>query len=181
MRINRVTTKKGDSGTSQLSDGTTLPKWDLHFQCLGDLDELNAALGLVLSAEPPGEIPANIRAIQNDLFNIGGEIAAPDRNGTLFNPNRIADLEAALNKMNAELLPLKEFLLPGGTELQSRLHLARAVCRRGERGLSRYLDQERGMQNWLIYLNRLSDYLFVLSRWVDRGRTSESTWDKPAP
>jgi len=178
MRISRVITKKGDSGTSQLSDGTTLPKADIHFECLGTLDELNAALGLVRSGSPPDTIGDEIQRIQNDLFNLGGELASPKLDHPLLTPQRITELETVTETRNQDLPPLKEFLLPGGTDLQSRIHMARAICRRTERRIAQFLSQEDGSQNWLIYLNRLSDYLFVLSRWVERGQSSENLWNK---
>ncbi len=179
MRISKVTTKKGDKGASQLSDGTELPKSDLIFDCLGDLDELNAIAGWVESASDQKWLTDELHTIQNDLFNIGGELATPNPGPALFNPDRIQDLEALISDRNESLPPLKEFILPGGTELQSRVHLMRAVCRRTERRIARFLAEREGAEAWLIYLNRLSDYLFVLARWINREQSTEKQWENP--
>lgn len=175
MRISKVITKRGDKGKTSLGDGSLVSKAHPRIKVLGELDELNAVLGVAITACSDEDIKTALTAIQNDLFNLGGEISIPDFDTVLLSNDRIQNLEDSVEKMNSELPPLKEFILPGGDEFTSRLHVARAVCRRTERSVVEFLSGEIDVYRWIQYLNRLSDYLFVLARYY--SHTSEKIWE----
>lgn len=177
MRITKVTTKKGDRGATELADGQRVSKTHPRIRCLGALDELSCQLGLVLPVAPD-ELRETIRRLQNDLFNLGGELATPQQKG-LLGEERVNEMEREIQRLNRGLPPLKEFLLPGGSEVAARLHVARAVCRRAEREVVALLEKESGRRLWVQYLNRLSDLLFVLARRQQQepGGGSEPQWD----
>ena len=178
MRITKVTTKKGDQGETELANGQRVSKAHPRIQCLGALDELTCQLGLVL-AVAPDDLQETLRQIQNDLLDLGGELASPQRGKVLLQEGRVAAMEAEIQRMNRDLPPLKEFLLPGGGEVSARLHLARAVCRRAEREVVALLDEETGRRLWVQYLNRLSDLLFVLARYRQQQRGgNEPQWHR---
>ncbi len=179
MRITKVTTKKGDQGTTELGDGQRVSKAHPRIQCLGVLDELSCQLGLVLSVAP-NELRETIRQIQNDLLNLGGELSLPQQETVLLGAERVTEMETEIQRINRDLPPLKEFLLPGGSEVAARLQLTRAVCRRAERKVVALLEKETGRRLWVRYLNRLSDLLFVLARDQEQKRESgsEPQWDR---
>ena len=179
MRITKVTTKKGDQGETELSDGQRVSKSHPRIQCLGALDELSCQLGLVLSVAPDN-VQGTLRQIQNDLLDLGGELSSPQGEMVLLQAERVTEMETQIRRINQELPPLKEFLLPGGSEVSARLHLARAVCRRAERNVVALLEKETGRTLWVQYLNRLSDLLFVLARYQqqEQGGGSEPQWHR---
>ncbi|MBC8215505.1 MAG: cob(I)yrinic acid a,c-diamide adenosyltransferase [Candidatus Marinimicrobia bacterium] len=176
MRITKVITKKGDKGMTSLGEGSNVSKSDLRIETLGDLDELNAVLGVAIISCEDNNVHKELTDIQNDLLNLGGEVAVPNIGNILIKEDRINILENKTETLNKTLPPLKDFILPGGDELSSRLHVARAVCRRAERSVVRLAESDDGDLRWIRYLNRLSDFLFVLAR--SKNSQSEEIWDK---
>lgn len=169
--INRVYTKTGDDGTTRLAGGQVLDKDSLRIECYGTIDELNAVMGLVAEAlVSAGEqvMLRRIRRIQNELFDLGGELAtlASDRHEkqALVSETDVTRLESELDEVNAKLPTLRSFVLPGGGMSAALLHQARTVCRRAERRLAAHVRVEPERPECLRYLNRLSDWLFVMGR-----------------
>jgi len=178
MRISKVTTKTGDKGNTSMGDGKRVSKDHPAIVFLGDLDELNSHLGLVLAAGGK-EWAEELTSIQQDIFNIGGEASMSDTDIALLDDSRISRLESAIEEMNGELPPLKEFILPGGDEFCVRLHVTRTVCRRAERSCVTLMNSGVDVKSWLQYLNRLSDYLFVLVRYANqKNDDGEALWDR---
>jgi cob(I)alamin adenosyltransferase len=168
VRLDRIYTRAGDAGETSLGDGTRVPKTDVRIEAYGTVDELNAVLGLVLAGGVEPELRAALERVQNELFDLGADLAVPvddDRRERLrVGPAQVKALEALCDRANEELEALRSFVLPGGTETAARLHLARTVCRRAER-LAVALDAEHGVNpEARAYLNRLSDLLFILAR-----------------
>ena len=179
MRITKVTTKVGDKGTTMLGDGTKVSKSVLRINCIGEVDELNSFIGHVKIAESDDVLVRELSKIQNNLLNLGGELSIPDNNLELLKEESILRLEANIYEMNKELPPLKDFILPGGDEFAARLHIARSVCRRVERNIVKLMEEENGRNIWIKYLNRLSDYFFVLARYhVIKNNLHENQWSK---
>mgnify|MGYP001156923015 FL=1 len=179
MRITKVTTKTGDKGTTRLGTNEIVSKSSLEMHVLGELDELSSVLGMVKVAGQTKELKSNIENIQNDLFNIGGEVALGNSGDELLKEDRIDILEKEIENINENLPPLKEFLLPGENELSSKIHHARSVCRRAERSLVALMEKKSYRHIWIQYLNRLSDYLFVLARKSGKGEgQSERMWKR---
>ncbi|WP_006786464.1 cob(I)yrinic acid a,c-diamide adenosyltransferase [Thiorhodospira sibirica] len=161
-RLSKLYTRMGDDGKTRLADGERIPKDAPLIQALGDVDELNSLLGVVLAAELPPAVTEVLLAVQNDLFDLGGELAVP--HAQRLQMARITWLETQIDQFNAQLAPLKEFILPGGGQTATFCHLARAVCRRAERQLIT-LSHSRNLSEPLVaYMNRLSDLLFVCAR-----------------
>ena len=161
-RLSRVVTRTGDQGSTGMADGSRRAKNDARVHCLGEVDELNAQLGVVLSLLDDGPAQQLLFAVQHDLFDIGAELCQPGK--ALINDDYVAALEQQVEKLNENLPPLKEFILPGGTPSVAAIQLARTVCRRVERGLVT-LDDEEGLNPpTRRYVNRLSDLLFILGR-----------------
>jgi cob(I)alamin adenosyltransferase len=174
-RLSRIVTRTGDEGTTGLGDGTRVAKDAPRIAALGDIDELNSAIGWVLAGSPPHAVSAALGAVQNDLFDLGGEVCIPGR--TAMAAAHVARLESAIEALNAELPPLREFVLPGGTPAAAACHLARAVCRRAERSLVALAHAETVSAVSLQYVNRLSDLLFVCARTANRGAgAAEPQW-----
>ena len=157
MRITKVYTKTGDDGTTSLSDGSRIKKNSLRIISIGSVDELNASLGMVLSTRPVEIISKLLRKIQNDLFNLGGEISTKDLNLKLVSIDDIKLLEESIDELNSNLPALKEFIMPRGTDIVSRLHFSRTICRRAEVDLVNLSQIEKINSIHLTYLNRLSD------------------------
>lgn len=180
MRITKVTTKKGDRGKTSLADGSTVSKSSLRIRCLGDIDELNSFIGSAATVNPYPELIPLFDKIQNDLFNLGGELSKPKTDQLILNEKSIKELEVKINEINKDLSPLKEFLIPKGDEFLVRLHIARSVCRRAERSIAELLEKEDGKPSWIPYLNRSSDLLFILVRYHSKklGHT-EDQWKHP--
>jgi len=179
MRISKVTTKTGDKGETGLGDGSRVSKNNPSIVFLGDIDELNSYLGLAISSCNTDQIKKQLQTIQQDLFNIGGEASMPGSDINLLNNSSIEDLESKIEEMNNRLSPLKEFILPGGDELCAKLHVVRAVCRRAERSCVSLLSKNKDDKNWLPYLNRLSDFIFVLIRHLNQNEgLDEMLWER---
>ena len=173
MRISKVTTKSGDRGKTSLGNGERISKSHLIINLLGDIDELNSQIGSAISSSKSRFISSELQSIQQDLFNLGGEISIFNSGTILINDDKVKFLEERIEDLNQTLKPLKEFIMPGGDEFCSRIHLARAVCRRAERSCVSVLDLVKEKNIWLPYLNRLSDYFFVLARYVSSEQGSE--------
>ena len=173
-RLSKIYTRTGDSGETGLGDGSRVPKDGLRVHALGEIDELNSALGLLLAEELPAGIRAALIDIQHDLFDLGGEVCIPGH--ASMGEAQVARLETLLDEHNAHLAPLKEFILPGGTRAASLAHLARAICRRAERALVSLSRAEAVQAPALKYLNRLSDLLFVLGRVLNRSGGGDVLW-----
>lgn len=167
-RLSRIYTRTGDDGSTGLGDGTRVPKDDPRVCAYGSVDELNAALGMVLAEELPEAVREVLVPIQHELFDLGGELAVPGL--AAITDEQVQALERALDRFNAELPPLKEFILPGGGRAAAACHLARTICRRAERELVRLARKQTVRGEALRYLNRLSDLLFVLCRVIARAQ-----------
>lgn len=164
-RITKVYTKTGDKGLTSLVGGQRVSKASIRVDSYGDVDELNAVLGIVRSHGVDEEINTLMAEIQNDLFIMGADLASPiDIEVPRVNADRVLNLEKSIDKFLEELEPLKEFILPVGNMGGSYLHFARTVSRRAERKVAKLMEEEQIGENILIYLNRLSDLLFVLAR-----------------
>jgi cob(I)alamin adenosyltransferase len=166
-RLSKITTRTGDAGETGLGDGSRVPKDAVRVAALGDVDELNSAIGVMLAEEVPAAIRGVLEEVQHDLFDLGGELSIPGH--AMLKAERVEALDRQLEAWNASLPPLKEFILPGGSRAAAAAHLARTICRRAERtvvALGR--DQALG-ENALRYLNRLSDLLFVAGRTLNRA------------
>lgn len=185
-RLSKIVTRTGDAGTTGLGDGSRVGKDSLRVEAMGEVDELNSALGVLLSEEIPAVVEAKVRqaltGVQHDLFDLGGELCIP---GTrIIGETHIARLENLVEDFNAKLMPLKEFILPGGTGAAAVAHLARTICRRAERRVVQLGNEagnaanarDNGVENTQDvspfarqYLNRLSDLLFVLGRVLNKA------------
>ncbi|WP_415898895.1 cob(I)yrinic acid a,c-diamide adenosyltransferase [Neptuniibacter sp. QD48_11] len=166
-RLSKIYTRSGDQGQTGLANGERVSKTDLRIEVIGTVDELNSAIGIVIAILPSDEsITKLLRTIQHQLFDLGGELAIADPSYVVITPTEIEYLEEQLDLLNSEVPPLKEFILPGGTLSASYTHLARSICRRAERRIIALLQDESAQvnPNSGIYLNRLSDLLFVASR-----------------
>jgi len=167
-RLSKIYTRKGDNGTTGMADGSRVSKDSLLMHAIGEVDELNSMLGLVVNKCQLEELKENLITIQHDLFNLGGELAMPGYDK--INHSRIEWLESTLDQMNEKLTPLKEFILPGGAEDAGFCHMARAMCRRVERSMVS-LNKEQAVKIEVIaYINRLSDWLFVASRVLNKAQ-----------
>jgi len=193
IRITKVYTRRGDHGDTDLVGGARVPKDGPRIDAYGTVDELNAALGVVRAANeetlgrdagPSLELDVILRRLQNELFDLGGELATPKdawqegmfRTGAA----EVKALEATMDRCQKDLAPLHSFVLPGGGKLSALLHVARTVCRRAERDVLRLMRVDDVGEFPLAYLNRLSDLLFVLSRWVGKQRgETEYLWERP--
>jgi cob(I)alamin adenosyltransferase len=166
-RLSKIYTRTGDSGTTGLGDGSRVAKDHVRVEALGAVDELNSGVGLIL-AEPLGDdVRRLLTEIQHDLFDLGGELSIPGY--TRIQADHVSGLESALDNYNADLEPLKEFILPGGSRAGALCHLARTVCRRAERRVVALASNQSLSPYCQQYLNRLSDLLFVLSRVINRA------------
>lgn len=165
-RLSKIATRTGDAGETGLGDGARVPKESERIHALGDIDELNSLLGVLLTEALPAEVGEALVAIQHDLFDLGGETCIPGHR--MITEDHVLRLDALLERFNADLRPLKEFILPGGTRPAAYAHLARTVCRRAERRLVALSRREDVGPLGLKYLNRLSDLLFVLGRALNR-------------
>ena len=181
--LNRIYTRTGDDGTTALGSGERRPKYDLRVAAYGTVDEVNAAIGIVRLhlAEIP-ELDAMLGLIQNDLFDLGADLAVPQREGRAERlrvvANQVERLERDIDRLNAELQPLNSFVLPGGTPAAAHLHLARTICRRAERTmveLAARPDEPVG-DAAIQYMNRLSDFLFIASRTANHRGAGDVLW-----
>ncbi len=174
-RLTKIVTRTGDDGTTGLGDGTRVSKDAPRVVALGDIDELNSAIGCVLAQRVPEPVRTALASAQNDLFDLGGEISIPGREA--MTDAHVATLDAAVEALNAALPPLKEFILPGGDRAAAACHLARAICRRAERSVVALGNAGDVSGPARRYLNRLSDLLFVSARVINRARARhEAAW-----
>ena len=172
-RLTRIYTKTGDKGETGLFGGMRVRKDCPKIQVIGDVDELNCIIGMVLANEIPEDVKKSLVQIQHQLFNLGAEINNIEFN--FINADMVTNLEKQIDSFNENLSPLKNFILPGGGCAAATCHLARAVCRRAERNVVTLNDMEKLNPNILTYLNRLSDYLFVVSRVLSKFADQEET------
>ncbi len=185
VKLNKIYTRTGDDGTTGLATGERVEKWNLRVESYGAIDETNAAIGVArLHAAADPELDAMLGRIQNDLFDLGADLATPERDKPLaFEALRIVDaqvkrLEAEIDEINAAIPPLESFILPGGSALSAHLHVARTVCRRAERliaGLGA-TEGEKVSAPALAYANRLSDFLFVAARRANGNGAGDVLW-----
>jgi len=186
VRLTRIYTKTGDKGTTALGDGRRVPKDAPRIEAFGTVDELNSVLGLALLNLNDPEGADLLKTIQNDLFDLGADLCLPERPRSGRAPrsrpplrvtaSQVEPLERAIDRFNARLSPLSSFVLPGGTPASSWLHLARTVCRRAERRAVALARRERINPQAVIYLNRLSDLLFVMARRANDGGCADVLW-----
>jgi len=171
VRLTRIYTGGGDRGETSLGDGTRVPKLDCRIAAFGAVDELNSLLGVVLAADVPDDLREVLVRVQNELFDLGADLSVPfgvtDR--LRVTHDQITALERDCDRFNADLPELTSFVLPGGSEVAARLHVARAVCRRAEREALEAAEELEINQLALVYLNRLSDLLFILARTANAG------------
>ena len=180
VRLTRIYTKGGDKGRTSLGSGKRVAKHDLRVEAYGTTDEANAAIGLA-RLHTKGKTDAMLGRIQNDLFDLGADLATPETKKPKYPPLRIVAaqterLEREIDVMNAELAPLKSFVLRGGSPASAWLHLACTVARRAERHMTALAEQETVSPEALRYINRLSDHLFVMARWLNRKGKADVLW-----
>ncbi len=179
--LNRIYTRTGDDGTTALGTGERRKKYDLRIAAYGTADELNAVLGIA-RLHTEGEVDAMLGRIQNDLFDLGADLCTPEGQskrgeGALrIVASQVERLEKEIDAMNAELAPLNSFILPGGSEVAARLHLARTVSRRAERCVTRLAAEQEINPEAIKYINRLSDHLFVLARRLNDNGATDVLW-----
>jgi len=179
-RLSAIATRTGDGGTTGLGDGTRVSKADQRVAVMGDVDELNSAVGLLIALGlPEDELAMNslLADVQQDLLDLGGELSIPGY--TLLKSDRVASLDAWLKRANAGLPRLQEFIRPGGTLAAAQAHVCRTVCRRAERSIVELADSQAVSNSVRQYLNRLSDLMFVMARVLNRtAGGAEHQWDR---
>ena len=177
VRLTRIYTGGGDRGETSLGDGSRVPKVDCRIGAFGAVDELNSHIGLALAGGVPDELRPVLERVQNELFDVGADLSVPYGIGDRLRVSQelIEGLERDCDRFNADLAELTSFVLPGGTEAAARLHVARAVCRRAEREALSAAEELEVNQLVLVYLNRLSDLLFILARTANAGG-AEPLW-----
>jgi cob(I)alamin adenosyltransferase len=178
VKLNKIYTRTGDAGTTGLVDGSRVSKADARMVAIGDVDEANSAIGVALSSIAPGGLRDELGRIQNDLFDLGADLATP---GTIEGALRVTGsqslrLETAIDMLNADLSPLTSFILPAGDAGAAALHLARAITRRAERSAVACAAETAISPEILIYLNRLSDFLFVAARHMNLNHGGDVLW-----
>lgn len=173
----KVYTKFGDKGSTQLLGGSVVPKNDPRVEAYGNIDELNALLGIAVSFSDSGELKESLTKIQNDLFVIGAELASKSGKPKRIPPSRVSELESEIDLMWDQLPPLQNFILPGGSKTASLLHHARTVCRRAERSIVSLSQKEPVDPDIIVYVNRVGDLLFTMARYVNyRKKVPERIW-----
>ena len=180
VQLTRIYTRGGDKGETSLSDGARVAKHDLRVAAYGEVDEANACIGLA-RLHSGGDLDEMLGRIQNDLFDLGADLATPEAEAPKYPPLRVTAgqverLEQEIDKINAGLAPLESFVLPGGTPASAYLHLARTVTRRAERRMTELIERETVNPDALRYVNRLSDLLFVLARHANDGGAEDVLW-----
>ncbi len=181
VTLNKIYTRTGDDGTTGLGTGERRDKFDLRVSAYGTVDETNAVIGCARLAGPEARLDAMLARIQNDLFDLGADLATPEGKELSYEPLRIVPgqvdrLEREIDELNAALSPLKSFVLPGGTALSAHLHLARTVSRRAERMIVELATKETVGEAAVRYANRLSDFLFVAARVANRNGADDVLW-----
>lgn len=178
-RLSKIYTKTGDDGSTGLGDGSRTQKDDIRIHTYGTVDELNSMVGLLIVCDDmPAEFIESLSRIQHDLFDVGGELSIPEH--VMLNETYVARLESWIDEQNAQLPPLKNFILPGGSKSAAVCHVARTICRRAERDAVTLARSVKVNEYSIKYLNRLSDYLFVLARSILRVlEKPEVLWQPP--
>jgi cob(I)alamin adenosyltransferase len=181
VRLTRIYTRGGDAGETSLGDGSRVSKLDERVEAFGTVDELNASLGVVLAGELVPELRAVLERVQNELFDLGADVSVPrEAEGRLrVEQGQVDRLEGDCDRFNAPLPELRSFVLPGGTETAARLHVARTICRRAERETLRAARRHDVSPLAAIYLNRLSDLLFILARVANHAAGRDEPLWKP--
>ena len=184
--LNKIYTKKGDDGKTELGDGNRIEKFSTRVEAYGTVDEVNSVIGTVTCLSINTELKTALERIQNDLFDLGADLCLPEsQNENLaYEPLRVrkeqvSRLEAEIDTMNKNIEPIRSFVLPGGTEIAANFHLCRTICRRAERRLVKLMETEKINLEALKYLNRLSDWFFVAARKSNNNGKSDILW-KPA-
>ena len=179
-RLSKIVTRTGDTGTTGLGDGSRVGKDSARIAAIGEIDELNSTLGLLLSETLPEAVAECLTSAQHDLFDLGGELSIPGHSAVT--DAQVVRLEDAVEQFNADLGPLKEFILPGGTRAAAIAHIARTVCRRAERSLVQMAATDPVSDPARRYVNRLSDLLFVLARTLNRAAGRKDVlWQRGRP
>jgi len=185
VKLNKIYTKTGDDGTTSLTDGSRVKKYNLRPSAYGDVDELNSFIGLSINCinkeRKYNFLVEILKKIQNDLFDLGADLSTPIEENPKFEPLRIKDtqvfnLEKLIDKFNNKLEPLNSFVLPGGSEISCWLHVTRTVARRAERSISKLSENSQVNKQSLMYINRLSDFLFVVSRITNDNGKKDVLW-----
>lgn len=183
VTLSKIYTKTGDGGRTRLGNGEVVPKTHPRVEAYGTVDELNSVLGLVLTHSLPETYKEVLRLTQNDLFDLGGDLCHPQKQGSeeaaalRLGQDQVRRLESTIDELNASLQPLRSFVLPGGTPAASWLHLARTVCRRAERRVWALVAGEAVNEQVPRYLNRLSDLLFVMARHHNQAASGDVLWE----
>jgi cob(I)alamin adenosyltransferase len=182
VKLNKIYTRTGDGGSAGLVDGSRVSKASARMAAIGEVDEANGAIGVAIAALGGGELGLQLLRIQNDLFDLGADVATPGEvDGALrIVASQVARLEVEIDDMNATLEPLTSFILPSGSAAVAALHQARGVVRRAERAAVALSDSEALNPHLLAYLNRLSDFLFVAARHVAAGEGGDVLWQPGA-
>jgi cob(I)alamin adenosyltransferase len=182
VKLNKIYTRTGDGGSAGLVDGGRVSKSGLRMTAIGEVDEANAAIGVAIASVDPGELADRLLTIQNDLFDLGADVATPGEvDGALrIVAPQVERLEGEIDAMNASLEPLTSFILPSGSAAVATLHLARAIVRRAERAAVALHEREPLNPQLLAYLNRLSDHLFVAARHVAASEGGDVLWQPGA-
>ena len=182
VKLNKIYTRTGDKGTAGLVDGSRVSKSSARMAAIGDVDEANAAIGAAIAQLSDDAVAEQLRRVQNELFDLGADLATPgDVEGALrIVPGQTDRLEREIDSMNAGLEPLTSFILPGGSPQVAALHLARTLVRRAERSAVALAEAEEANPDALAYLNRLSDHLFVVARYVAEKEGGDVLWQPGA-
>jgi cob(I)alamin adenosyltransferase len=176
VKLNKIYTRTGDDGSSGLVDGSRVSKSGPRMTAIGEVDEANAAIGMAIALLIPGDLTEHLLGIQNDMFDLGADLATPGEIGLRIVASQVERLEQAIDAMNAELEPLQSFILPGGSAAVAALHLGRTVVRRAERAAVALNESQPLNPHLLAYLNRLSDLLFVTARYVAAKEGGDILW-----
>jgi cob(I)alamin adenosyltransferase len=187
VKLNKIYTRTGDDGTSGLVDGSRVAKSSPRMTAIGDVDEANSAIGVAIAAlaEDHAAVAAHLRLIQNEMFDLGADIATPfggeyEEHALRIVASQVSRIETEIDAMNADLPPLTSFILPSGSAAVASLHLARAIVRRAERSTVALAASEEVSNAALAYLNRLSDHLFVAARWLAAAEGGDVLWQPGA-
>jgi len=182
VKLNKIYTRTGDQGSAGLVDGSRVSKSSARMTAIGEVDEANAAIGVAIAALRPGDTADQLRRIQNELFDLGADVATPGEiEGALrIVPSQVERLEREIDAMNAALEPLTSFILPGGSADVAALHLARTTVRRAERAAVALAEAETVNPQLLAYINRLSDHLFVAARFIASEQGGDVLWQPGA-
>jgi cob(I)alamin adenosyltransferase len=187
VKLNKIYTRTGDDGSSGLVDGSRVAKYSPRMIAIGDVDEANSAIGVAIAAlaEDHAAVAAHLRLIQNEMFDLGADIATPfggehEEHALRIVPSQVTRIEQEIDAMNADLPPLTSFILPSGSAAVASLHLARAIVRRAERSAVALAAEAQVSDAALAYLNRLSDHLFVAARWLAAAEGGDVLWQPGA-